>query len=60
MAVQINMKKVIKIKKKNSRNHEYFDSDYNKRKEQQGMADLLEKNPDNLPIRQSYHQTKRL
>ena len=52
---------MVKIKKMKSRNHEYFDSDcYNKRKELQRLANLLEKNPDNLTIRQSYHQTKRL
>ena len=52
---------MVKIKKKKSNNHEYFDSDcYNKRKELQRQANLLEKNPDNLTIRQPYHQTKRL
>ena len=52
---------MVKIKKKKSRKHEYFDSGcYNKRKELQRLANLLEKNPDNLTIRQSYHHTKRL
>ena len=50
----------VKTKKKKSKNHEYFDPDcYNKREELQRLANLLEKNPDNLTIRQSYHQTKR-
>ena len=53
--------RMVKTEQKKSRKHEYFDSDcYNKRKEQQRLANLLEKNPDNLTIRQSYHQTKRL
>ena len=40
--------RVVKIKKRTRKSHEYFDSD------------LLEKNPDNLTVRPSYHQTKRL
>ena len=52
---------MVKITKKKSRNHEYFDSDcYNKKKKLKRLANLLEKNPDNLTIKQSYHQTKRL
>ena len=51
----------VKTKKKKSKNHEYFDPDCcNKREELQRLANLLGKNPDNLTIRQSYHQTKRL
>ena len=63
LLIQVSNKclRMVKIKKKKSRKHEYFDSDcYNKRKELQRLANLLEKNPDNLTIRQSYHQTKRM
>ena len=57
----VNLEEKLQSKKKKSKNHEYFDSDcYNKRKELQMLENLLEKNPDNLTIRQSYHQTKRL
>ena len=63
LLIQVSNKclRMVKIKKKTSRKHEYFDSDcYNKRKELQRLENLLEKNPDNRTIRQSYHQTKRL
>ena len=51
LLIQVSNKclRMVKIKKKKSRNHEYFDSDcYNKRKELQRLANLLEKNPDIL------------
>ena len=46
--------RAIKIKKKKSKNHEYFNSNcYNKRKELQMLANLLEKNADNLTSKQN-------
>ena len=61
LLIQVSNKclRMVKIKKNESKNHEYFDLDcYNKRKELQSLENLLEKNPVNLTIRQSYHQTK--
>ena len=50
---------MVKIKEKKSKNREYCDSNcYNQRKDLQRLANVSEKNPDNLTIRQSYHQTK--
>ena len=53
--------KVVKIKKHKKRNKEYFDTNcYNKRREVQRLAKLVNNSPNNISLRRSYHQTKRM
>ena len=53
--------KVVKIKKHKKRNKEYFDTNcYNKRREVQRLAKLVNNSPNNISLRKSYNQTKRM
>ena len=51
--------KVVKVKKAQKGNKEYFDTNcYNKRREVQRLANLVNNSPNNISLRNSYHQTK--
>ena len=53
--------KVVKVKKHKKRNKEYFDINcYNKRREVQRLAKLVNNSLNNISLRKSYHQTERM